>query len=274
VRKNNYPLYFFKKKEVDILAEKIKEIGEKAIKADVEELKKIFPDLLDTIKDAEVSDYIKVLKESPDLIIRGIPKAGEFINKSKPDDALPVIRETLPLIFDKVQKYGLEKFLTEVPDLAKMIPDIFSSMQKLMKEINPDKLTEFGRDFEDIMKSFFPLVNEGFPIVKKINKDIDDMFNKIKSAKVTTGVNLIDMGWGFRINWNNGEITLDSNTESDLTLELPTKSLFDMFEIMTSGSLSAALKAFTTGKIKIKGAMMKGAAILPLFTELGKLIKR
>jgi len=257
------------------MAEKIKKLGEKAILSDTEGLKKVFPDLLRTIKDANVSDYIKVLKESPDLIVKGIPKAAEFINTNKPDDAIPIMRETLPAIFGKVQEYGLEKFLTEVPDFAKMIPEIFSSMQKLMKELDPNKLTEFGKDFEDIMQSLFPLINEGFPIVKKTNKDIEDIFNKIKGAKVRTGVNLVDMGWGFRINWNNGEITLDSNMEdSDLTLELPTTSLFDMFDVMTSGNLSAVMKTFITGKIKIKGAMMKGAAILPLFAEFGKLIRK
>jgi len=47
-----------------------------------------------------------------------------------------------------------------------------------------------------------------------------------------------------------------------------------MFEIMTSGNISSVLKVFATGKIKIKGAMMKGAAILPLFAEFGKLMKR
>ncbi len=52
---------------MNLLAENIKEISEKAIKADAKDLKKIFPDLLNTIKDADVQDYIKVLNESPDL---------------------------------------------------------------------------------------------------------------------------------------------------------------------------------------------------------------
>jgi len=148
-------------------------------------------------------------------------------------------------------------------------------MQKLMKELDPDKLTKFGRDFEDIMQGLFLVINEGLPIVRKINKDIDGVFDKIKGAKVTTGVNLVDMGWGFRINWDKGNMTLDSNMEdSDLTLELPTESLFDMFDMMASGSMSTVMKTFIGGKIKIKGAMMRGAAILPLFAELGKLIKK
>lgn len=257
------------------MAENIKEISEKAIKADAKDLKKIFPDLLNTIKDADVQDYIKVLNESPDLLVRGIPKVGEFINENKPDDALPIMRETFPLIFSKVVEYGLERFVIDVSDLTRTIPDMFSSMQKLVKEVDPDKLTEFGRDFEDIMQGLLFVINEGLPIVRKVNKDINDVFNKIKGAKVTTGVNLVDMGWGFRINWNKGEVTLDSDVEnSDLTLELPTKSLIDMFEIMTSGNISSVLKVFATGKIKIKGAMMKGAAILPLFAEFGKLMKR
>lgn len=256
------------------LAENIKKIAEKAIKSDTEELKQIFPELLNTIKDADVQDYIKILNESPDLIVRGIPKIGEFINKNKPEDALPAMRETFPIIFSNVVEYGLEKFITEVSDLTRTIPDLFKSMQKLIKEVDPDKLTEFGQDFEDIMQGLLFVINEGLPIVRKVNKNIDDVFNKIKGAKVTTGVNLVDMGWGFRINWNRGEITVDSDVEnSDLTLELPTRSLIDMFDIMTSGSISAAIKAFATGKIKIKGAMMKGAAILPLFAEFGKLIK-
>ena len=131
-------------------------------------------------KISKLKSDIKVLNESPDLLVRGIPKVGEFINEDKPDDALPIMRETFPLIFSKVVEYGLERFVIDVSDLTRTIPDMFISMQKLVREVDPDKLTEFGRDFEDIMQGLLFVINEGLPIVRKVNKDIDDVFNKIK----------------------------------------------------------------------------------------------
>jgi putative sterol carrier protein len=47
-----------------------------------------------------------------------------------------------------------------------------------------------------------------------------------------------------------------------------------MFDIAMTGNMSAAMKAFTGGKIKIKGAMMKGAGLMPLFSAIGKLTKK
>ena len=59
------------------MAEKIREVAEKAIGTSGAGLKDVLVELLDAIKGAEVSDYIKVLKESPDLLMKGIPKVGE-----------------------------------------------------------------------------------------------------------------------------------------------------------------------------------------------------
>jgi hypothetical protein len=45
------------------MAEKIKEVAEKAIGTSGAGLKDVLVELLDVIKEAEVSDYVKVLKE-------------------------------------------------------------------------------------------------------------------------------------------------------------------------------------------------------------------
>jgi putative sterol carrier protein len=257
------------------MAEKIKEMAEKAIGASGVDLKDVLPDLLDAIKGAEVSDYIKVLKESPDLLMKGMPKVGEYIGAVDPKDALPVIKDALPVILDKVKGYGIEKFVNEVPDLADKFPEMIGGMQEMVKGIGADKLTEYGKEFKDVVVGLFPIINEGLPAVRKVSKDIDDVFNKIKGAKVTAGIDLTEMGWGLKAKFDAGTMTVEEGLEgTDLTLILPTPALFDMFDIMVTGNMSAAMKAFTGGKIKIKGAMMKGAALMPLFSAMGKLGKK
>ncbi|VUT26532.1 MAG: hypothetical protein MOIL_01602 [Candidatus Methanolliviera sp. GoM_oil] len=62
--------------------------------------------------------------------------------------------------------------------------------------------------------------------------------------------------------------------DTDLTLLLPSASQLEMIDVAMTGNMSAAMKAFITGRIKIKGAMMRGAALMPLFSAMGKLTRK
>jgi len=277
------------------MAEKIKEVAEKAIGTSGAGLKDVLVELLDAIKEAEVSDYIKVLKESPELLLKGIPKVGEGMGVLDPKDTTPLIMDSVPAILDIVQAYGIEKFVIEAPEIAEIIadkfPDLIESTDEMVKGIDVAKLTEYGREmvkgidvskwteygkeFKDLVIGLFPVINEGIPAVRKANKDLDDAFNKVKSAKVTAGMDLTEMGWGFKAKFDGGNMTLEEGLEgTDLTLLLPSASQLEMIDVAMTGSMSAAMKAFTTGKIKIKGAMMKGAGLMPLFSAMTKLTKK
>ena len=257
------------------MAEKIKEVAEKAIGTSGAGLKDVWVELLDAIKEAEVSDYIKVLKESPDLLLKGIPKVGEGMGVLDPKDTTPPIIDSVPVILDKVKKYGIEKFVSEVPEIADKFPDLIESMDEMVKGIDAEKWTEYGKEFKDLVIGLFPVINEGLPAVRRANKDVDDVFNKVKSAKVTMGMNLTEMGWGFKAKFDGGNMALEEGLEgTDLTLLLPSASQLEMIDVAMTGNMSAAMKAFTTGKIKIKGAMMRGAGLMPLFSAMGKLTKK
>ncbi|VUT26430.1 MAG: hypothetical protein MASP_01501 [Candidatus Methanolliviera sp. GoM_asphalt] len=257
------------------MAEKIREVAEKAIGTSGAGLKDVLVELLDAIKGAEVSDYVKVLKESPDLLMKGISKVGEGMGVLSPKDVISPIKDSTPAILDKVKEYGIEKFVSEVPEIADKFPDLIGAMDEMVKGIDAEKWTEYGKEFKDLVLGLFPVINEGLPAVRKANKDVDDVFNKIKGAKVTLGMNLIEMGWGFKAKFDGGKITLEEGLEdTDLTLLLPSASQLEMIDVAMTGNMSAAMKAFTTGKIKIKGAMMRGAALMPLFSAMGKLTKK
>jgi putative sterol carrier protein len=83
------------------------------------------------------------------------------------------------------------------------------------------------------------------------------------------------MGIGIKAKFDSGMMTVENGLDgADMTLVLPTQTLLDLYPQLASGKMSDIMKVFTGGKLKIKGAMMKGAAILPLFTELGKMGKK
>jgi putative sterol carrier protein len=208
-------------------------------------------------------------------MMKGIPKLGEGIGVLSPKDVISPIKDSTPAILDKVKEYGIEKFVSEVPEIADKFPDLIGAMDEMVKGIDADKWTEYGKEFKDLVIGLFPVINEGIPAVRKANKDVDDVFNKIKGAKVTLGINLIEMGWGFKAKFDGGKITLEEGLEdTDLTLLLPSASQLEMIDVAMTGNMSAAMKAFTTGKVKIKGAMMKGAGLMPLFSAIGKLTKK
>ncbi|VUT26530.1 MAG: hypothetical protein MOIL_01601 [Candidatus Methanolliviera sp. GoM_oil] len=82
-------------------------------------------------------------------------------------------------------------------------------MDEMVKGIDAEKWTEYGKEFKDLVLGLFPAINEGLPAVRKANKGVDDVFNKIKGVKVTLGMNLIEMGWGFKAKFDGGKITLE-----------------------------------------------------------------
>lgn len=138
-----------------------------------------------------------------------------------------------------------------------------------------DRINEVGKAIKDIMPDIIPIINEIIQNNIKNNPDLAKAFEKIKNAKVTTGMDLVDMGIGIKTKFDSGNMTVENGLDgADLTLVLPTQTLLDLYPQLASGKMSDLMKVFTGGKLKIKGAMMKGAAILPLFTELGKIGKK
>lgn len=138
-----------------------------------------------------------------------------------------------------------------------------------------DRINEVGKAIKDIMPDIIPTINEIVQANIKGNPDLSKAFEKIKSAKVTAGMDLVDMGIGIKTKFDSGMMTVENGLEgADLTLVLPTQTLLDLYPQLASGKMSDIMKIFTGGKLKIKGAMMKGASLMPLFTELGKIGKK
>jgi len=138
----------------------------------------------------------------------------------------------------------------------------------------PDKLNELGKELKDVIPTLVPTINEIVQANIKGNEDLAAAFDKVKSAKVTAGMDLVDMGIALKMKFDAGSFSIENGLEgADMTLVLPTAQLLEMPEMM-SGGMSAMMKAFTGGKIKIKGAMMKGAGLMPLLGALGKVGKK
>ena len=137
-----------------------------------------------------------------------------------------------------------------------------------------DELNAFGQGVKDVIPTLIPTINEIVQANIEGNEDLSAAFGKVKSAKVTAGIDLVDMGIALKAKFDAGSFSIENGLEgADMTVVLPTAQLLEMPEMM-SGGMSAMMKAFTGGKIKIKGAMMKAAGLMPLLGALGKIGKK
>ncbi|HIH78065.1 MAG TPA: SCP2 sterol-binding domain-containing protein [Halobacteria archaeon] len=178
------------------------------------------------------------------------------------------IKKELPGLLQEFKNATLDDALGAVSELG--------GIKGLLGKIGSvDRINEVGRAVKDIMPQIIPTINEIIQNNIKSNPDLAKAFEKIKSAKVTAGMDLVDMGIGIKAKFDSGMMTVENGLDgADMTLVLPTQTLLDLYPQLASGKMSDIMKVFTGGKLKIKGAMMKGAAILPLFTELGKMGKK
>ena len=177
------------------------------------------------------------------------------------------LKEALPGMLESVKEAKLEDAMEAIGALG--------GLTGILEKIGgPDKLNELGKELKDVIPTLIPTINEIVQANIKGNEDLAAAFDKVKSAKVTSGMDLVDMGIALKTKFDAGSFSIENGLEgADLTLVLPTAQLLEMPEIM-SGGMSAMMKAFTGGKIKIKGAMMKGAGLMPLFGALGKIGKK
>lgn len=176
------------------------------------------------------------------------------------------IKKELPGLLQEFKNATLEDAVGAVSALG--------GVTGLLKKIGGvDRINEVGKAIKDIMPDIIPVINEIVQNNIKSNLDLSKAFEKVKSAKVTAGMDLVDMSIGIKTKFDSGEMTIENGLEgADLTLVLPTAQLLELPQ-MLAGGMSGMMKVFTGGKLKIKGAMMKGAALLPLLTELGKMVR-
>ncbi|HIH77695.1 MAG TPA: hypothetical protein HA341_02050 [Halobacteria archaeon] len=177
------------------------------------------------------------------------------------------IKKELPGLLQEFKNATLDDALGAVSELG--------GIKGLLGKIGSvDRINEVGRAVKDIMPEIIPIMNEIVQKNVKSNPDLAKAFEKVKSAKVTVGMDLVDTGIGIKTKFDSGMMTLENGLDgADVTLVLPTQTLLDLYPQLVSGKMSDLMKVFTGGKIKIKGAMMKGAAVLPLLTEMAKITK-
>lgn len=177
------------------------------------------------------------------------------------------IKKELPGLLQEFKNATLDDALGAVSELG--------GIKGLLGKIGSvDRINEVGRAVKDIMPEIVPTINEIVQKNIKNNPDLAKAFEKVKSAKVTVGMDLVDTGIGIKTKFDSGMMTVENGLDgADVTLVLPTQTLLDLYPQLVSGKMSDLMKVFTGGKIKIKGAMMKGAAVLPLLTEMAKIGK-
>lgn len=177
------------------------------------------------------------------------------------------LKEALPGMLESAKDAKLE-------DAMEAIDALGGPTGILEKVGGVDKLNVLGKELKDVIPTLIPTINEIAQANIKGNKDLSAAFDKVKRAKVTAGINLADMEIAIKAKFNAGSFSIEDGLEgADLTVVLPTATMLKLPQVMPGGMLGM-MKLLTGGKIKIEGAMMKGAALMPLFGTLGKMRKK
>ena len=177
------------------------------------------------------------------------------------------LKEALPSMLESAKDAKLEDAMEAI--------DVLGGPTGILEKVGGvDKLNALGKELKNVIPTLIPAINEIVQTNIKGNKDIAAAFGKVKRAKVTAGINLADMDIAIKAKFNAGLFSIEDGLEgADLTVVLPTATMLELPQIMPGGMLGM-MKLLTGGKIKIEGAMMKGAALIPLFGALGKMRKK
>ena len=137
-----------------------------------------------------------------------LKNAIESTLKKSPGD----IKKELPGLLNEFKGAKLEDAMGAVSALG--------GVTGLLEKIGGvDRINEVGKAIKDIMPQIVPVINEIVQNNIKSNPDLAKAFEKIKSAKVTAGMDLVDMGIGIKTKFDSGMMTVENGLEgADLTL--------------------------------------------------------
>jgi len=268
------------------MCEEIKRVESELLKKSGKDYKDFVPTVWKTIKEKEVEDYLALLKESPDFvietIIKVIPKTGEYIQICDPEDDLLIVKDNLPAILEKIEKYGIEKFADEIKDLeisdrfVVRLPEMIGEVEKALQKTDPEILNSYGKTFKELMfSSIIPFMNRSSPSFTKLHKDIEEAFDKLKGVTLTIGFDLKDMDLHLKEKIDKGTLIIEEGLENtDVRMTVSTEAILDTIPVILSGSKWKMTRYLLSGAIPVKGSIVKALNLIPFALKLSKLMSQ
>lgn len=268
------------------MCEEIKREGIESLKKSGKDYKEFVPKLWDTIKKKEAEDYLTLFKESPDFVlefmIKSMEKMVEYLQICDPKEFLLVVEDNLPTILEKIEKYRIEKFADEIKDtefpdkFMEKLPELFEELEKFLQKIDLEILNSYVKTLKDpLLDLVIPFLNKSIPSFIKLNKDLEEAFDKLSNVTLTIGFDLKDMDLHLKIAIDKGAITLGEGMENtDVVVELPTEAVLEGFTVVLSGS-KMRMTGYLLGEVRaVRGSSTKMLKFIPFGLKLSRLISK
>ena len=273
----------------------LKERSEKMIrKIDMGKMEiKDLQEFLESVKEADTTDYIKLLNDFPNLFIKLLP-VGDYLNLK---DFTPLMSKIISVTLEKMEEYGIEKFLSGLskPEVA-FFPGVIISMGRFFEKIGEEKVKEYKEETRDILSAIFQVVNKTAMPIADMSDDpmMAEAFDEIACYRSEDGEMLCnlsvdfyveELGFTFNIKiYRDEELdkgimlswTMESDPEAGLNWTVTTKGLLYMLIniLATGGELQDFFDLTAAGEMMFEEEDMPGAGLLPWFIDTSEICKK
>jgi hypothetical protein len=277
----------------------LKEKSEKMIKKiDMGKMEiKDLQEFLESVKEADTTDYIKLLNDTPDLFIKLLP-VGASLNLK---DFAPLISEIISVTLEKMEEYRIEKFLSGLskPEVA-FFPGIIISIGRFFEKIGEEKIKEYKEETRDISSAIFQVIDKTAMPIGDMSDDpmMAEAFDEIACYRSEDGEMLCnasfdfyveELGFTFNIKiYRDEELDkgrmqswtlfhgMKREPEATLHWTVTTKGLLYMLVniLATGGELQNFFDLTAAGEITFEEEDMPGAGLLPWFIDISEICKK
>ena len=250
-------------------------------------------EFLESVKEADTTDYIKLLNDFPNLFIKLLP-VGDYLNLK---DFTPLMSKIISVTLEKMEEYGIEKFLSILskPEVA-FFPGVIISVGRLFEKMGEEKTNEYKEETREIISAIFQVVDKTAMPIADMSDDpmMAEAFDEIACYRDEAGEMVChasfnfyakELGFTFNIKiYRNEELdkgilqswTMESDPEATLNWTLSTKGALYMFVniLATGGDLQDFFDLTAAGELTFEEEDMPGAGLLPWFIDLSEICKK
>ena len=250
-------------------------------------------EFLESVKEADTTDYIKLLNDFPNLFIKLLP-VGDYLNLK---DFTPLMSKIISVTLEKMEEYGIEKFLSGLskPEVA-FFPGVIISVGRFFEKIGEEKIKEYKEETRDILSAIFQVVNKTAMPIADMSDDpmMAEAFDEIACYRSEDGEMLCnlsvdfyveELGFTFNIKiYRDEELdkgimlswTMESDSEAGLNWTVTTKGLLYMLVniLATGGELQDFFDLTAAGEMMFEEEDMPGAGLLPWFIDTSEICKK
>ena len=234
--------------------------------------------VLDGMKEADVTDYIKLLNNIPDLFLKVLPMGASLDLKR----FIPLIKEAFPMLLKKIEEYGIEKFVNELskPEVV-IFPGMLVAAGRFLEKMGVEKVNAHGEEVKDMLSVVLPLFDKMLMPIADRSDELKKAFDCIEFA-ISVNFHARELGFIFNVTCDrkSGKGVIESfkmeeNPKADLNWMISTKGLVFFFNfIKTAGDLQDFFDMTKSGEIEIVEEDLPGAGLIPWLLEVSDICKK